>query len=323
VPAATAFQQDLNIPNIKAKIAHKKADKKQNKKIQKAQDTADKAHERIQNLKEWNQSLSDWNNSQEKSIDSVEGTVATIVAGVPAIIDGLTQLQTGLVAVGDVLKTTVSPALTALSNGLTQVGAGLTTLGAAYQAVEYGATKGKIVLPAPCGGTTNLTPALVTPDIPDDGNPAVTSGSLPINVAACPAVAGNIVLNMVGAIRSNESDGAATGAPVGQAGAFMLITCGSTGCQDGTGTAKAIGEIVCTAQTPSSPFSLPDGSTPSLPLVNIQQKVARTASGEPTASSPDILGGQSCAVKGGAVYLMTPTVQFVDIPTSLTPGGTE
>lgn len=129
VPIADAAQQPGSVhikDNVaKAKAAHKKADKKQNKKIQNAQEQADQAHVRINNVKEWNQSLSDWNNSQQKSIESVQSTVATIVAGVPAIIDGLTQLQAGLVALQGALQNTVGPALTQLGDGLLAIQAAL------------------------------------------------------------------------------------------------------------------------------------------------------------------------------------------------------
>ena len=57
--------------------------------------------------------------------------------------------------------------------------------------------------------------------------------------------------------------------------------------------------------------------------MNIQEGDDRLASDQPVAGDVDILGNQSCAVKGGAVYMMVPTIQFVDIPTSLDPGPTD
>jgi hypothetical protein len=286
-----------------------KFEKKQNKRIKKAKKKAAKAHARIENLKAWSFDLDAHNRRQDTSFFELLGTVNAIVAGVPDIVGGLQALQSAL-------EDSVAPALTALGDGLT-------TLGAAYQAVEYGAAKGTITLPAGCGGTTSLTPALVSADIPDDGNPATTSGSVPLNVAACPAVAGNITLDMVGAIRSNESDGAATGDPAGQAGGLMVINCATGPCADGAGAAKDPGEMVCSAVTPNSTFDLPDGSQTSQPLVNIQEGDDRLASDQPVAGDVDILGASSCAVKGGAVYMMVPTIQFVDIPTSLDPGPTD
>ena len=75
--------------------SHKKADKKQNKKIKKAHKKAERAHERIADLKEWNFSLSDWNNSQQKTIELAPGTVGAIVAGAltGARTSGLVALQ--------------------------------------------------------------------------------------------------------------------------------------------------------------------------------------------------------------------------------------
>lgn len=278
-------------------------DANQNQAIQKAQNKADKAHERIEALKDWNQSLSDWNTSQDSSIQSVAGTVATIVAGVPTITNALTQLQGGLVALQGALQNTVSPALTALS-------AGLTSAGSAIQSVEYGA----IGLFA--GGGTKPVATLVSSDIPDDGNPASVSGQVPMTVG------GGTTLNLRAAIRSNESDGAATGPPVGQVGGLLYAVCATSAGGGCAGGAVPAGNIACTpAQTPAQSFTLPTGPQ-DLTLVNIQEKAARTDQSKPDGSSTDALNG-GCSLPGAGTYIVYVNAQFVDLPTSTSPGPTE
>jgi hypothetical protein len=210
-------------------------------------------------------------------------TVATVIAGVPAIVDGLTQLKNGL-----------------------------TTLGQAYSSVEYGAV---IAVCATCTPATAVTPALVTSDIPDDGNSAAATATIPMVASA----AGDVKL--FASIRSAESDGLATGDPAGQVGGVVSATCASGAGCGGSGT------LVCSAQSPAQVFSTPTGDK-SLTLRTVQNKADRTDSTRPRPdpsdpSSYDALNGGACRLPTAGAYLINIAVQFVDIPSSLTPGATE
>ncbi len=222
---------------------------------------------------------------------------------------------------------------------LTQLGNGLTTLSTAVQTQiapnlqklgEYGAVAGFVTLPAPAGGTTTGTPSIVSSDIPDDGNPATVSGTIPLDLTTLPAAAGTATLKLRAAIRSNEADGGATGDPAGQVGAALVVTCGgnfaapTTTCGDGT-TTFTPGETVCTLVNDIASFPTPAGAL-SIRAVNIQQKDPRSSPAKPDTGSQDVFASnaaatdRSCLLTGGAEYVATPTAEFFYIPTSATPG---
>lgn len=211
-------------------------------------------------------------------------------------------------------------------NGLGQLRDGLTTLASAYQAVEYGAIVGQINLP---DGTTQVTPALVSPDIPDDGNTAGISAQFPINLQtpAIPVPDGSplpatppATVRLKAAIRSNESDGkSGSSDPAGQVGALLYATCIRNG---GCGPNAPAGAQVCTpTQTPASDFSIPDGTKRSLNLVNVPTANSRTSSA-PDVNSIDT-GASGCNLPVGGRYILFVNAQFVDIPTKLSPGPTD
>jgi hypothetical protein len=235
--------------------------------------------------------LTDQVSGLTSAVKSIRGVLDPIVSAAPTIINGLT----------------------ALKDGLTTVGAGLTKLGAAYNAVEYGAVRAYY-------GNTELG-VIQSADIPDDGNVASFSGTLPFPAPA----GGSIVLRA--AIRSNETDGQHFdfGDPAGQVGVALTVTCGTaTGCAGG---AVPVGTIVCGAGTTSHTYNLPDGSTTSQKLVNIQLASGRTQTSEPTRTadgySVDPLEGQSCSLPGAGTYAITVSGAFADIPTSTSPGPTD
>lgn len=220
----------------------------------------------------------------EATLNSVKNTVDAIVAGVPQITNGLKALETGL-----------------------------KTLGAAYQAVEYGAL-------ALYAGDAQQG-ELVSGDIPDDGNTAGVSGQIPVSAT------GATSLRLRAVIRSAEADGGETGDPAGQVGALMYIQCATGGgCVGGGVPAGVIG---CTpAQTPARNFNIPDSEDESLTLVNIQKKVDRTEQDQPASSlssdgNTDALGGATCNIPGSGTWIVFVNGQFVDIPTSSDPSGTD
>ena len=134
---------------------------------------------------------------------------------VPAAIKGLTDLQNGLLA---------------LKAGLEQAGAGLGTLAALAQSDEYG------VVSIAVGGTPLPGCFYETANIPDNLQDAMVAGTC--NIPANVAVGGGAISINAG-IRSNESDGAATGEPAGVAG---IVSYNLTQTSLGTvGTTTALG----------------------------------------------------------------------------------
>jgi hypothetical protein len=226
---------------------------------------------------------------------SLSDRVSVIEAAAPSILGALT---------------TLGKAATDLANGLTQVGSGLTTLGTAYQSVEYGVA-------GVFDGSTLVGGVLVSPDIPDDGNPAMANGDVPYVISD-----GSVHhLALRASIRSNEADVQPGGDPTGQVGGVLYVKCISTTATfAGTchGAAES-GRLQCSSgPTANQNFTLPDGSTRSLPLVNIEG-TNRTNTAEPNDADQNVTGG-TCDVTGPGVFEVTADTQFTDLPTSLTPG---
>src|SRR5204862_6207944 len=122
-------------------------------------------------------------------------------------------------------------------------------------------------------------------------------------------------------MRSNEAD--ATTSTAGQAGGVLYAKCANTPGPGCAGGAVPIGATVCVAgPTPNQNFSLPDGTTRSLPLKNIAG-TTRTDTSHPNASDQNITVGSAsdhCDIPAPGLYEITADVQFTDLPTSLTPG---
>jgi hypothetical protein len=222
--------------------------------------------------------------------DGIDARLKVIEGAAPQIVKGLTDLKDGL---------------TKLQTGLESAGAGLTKLGDAYRAIEYG-TAGVYKQ-----DDTQIGPFIQSGDIPDDGNGAAASGSIPAPLAAGDS------LRIQATIRSNEADGA-NGDPAGQVGAVLYVTCASSG-QCGGGPTS--GAVSCTpAQTPPAQFTTPAGNL-TLSLVNIPTKSSET---DPTTPGPDegvdATAGARCQVATAGLYIVTVQTQFFDLPTSTTPG---
>lgn len=249
---------------------------------------------------------------------NAEGGLGTLLGAAPTLISSLTTL-------GEAVRIQIGPGLIQLSTIVRDtIAPGLQRIGDFVGAQEYGAVIGRIQLPPAAGGTVQTTSALVSPDIPDTGNPGqIVAANAPVNLATLPAAAGPATIGVRGAIRSAEIDGAATGNPAGQIGGLLVITCLTEptpgGCQTADDSDIDPGELVCTVQTPESAFALPTGASTNQRLVNIQEKVAVTDTSKPDANSTDVLG-DTCDVLGGAVYGLSFNGAAVDIPTSTAPG---
>lgn len=250
-----------------------------------------------QTLGNTNQALADLTTA----VNGIDGRLKTIEAGVPQVLDALTKL---------------GAAAQALKDGLTTVGAGLTKLGAAYQAVEYGRAgifaSGAATPTVAAGGT------LTSADIPDDGN-AITTGENAIVVAGA---SGAMAIDLKAAIRSAESDGDDASKTAGQAGGYIYVVNLDTGVRVACGGAPNPPGIFGT--TPGDPIVTPSGTVTTLPLKNIPGGVLRTDTSKPDASSTSLLPAPcQFGAAIGTTYQVRYSVNFLDIPTSTTPGPTE
>jgi hypothetical protein len=224
--------------------------------------------------------------------DGIDGRLKAIEAAAPVIIDALGKLKTGLETAG----------------------AGLTKLGAAYQAVEYG--RAGIFA---SNATVAAGSAVTSADIPDDGN-AVTTGEDAIIVSNA---AGAVGIDLRAAIRSNESDGDSSSKTAGQAGGYLFVVNLDTGVRVACGGTPNPPGIIGT--TPGDSIVTPSGTVTTLPLKNIPGGVLRTDTTKPDATSTSLLPAacQFAAGAAGITYSVHYSVNFLDIPTSTTPGPTE
>src|SRR3954447_4466105 len=226
---------------------------------------------------------------------NIDGRLKGIEAAAPQILDALTKLKAGLEAAG----------------------AGLQKLGDAYQAVEYGR-------PALSAGDADLTVAAggagTSADIPDDGN-AISLNDDAIVVAGAGATTES--LNLRALIRSAESDGDSSSKTAGQAGGFIQVSNADTGARVAcTGAPNPPGIF---GTTPGDTIVTPSGPTTTLPLKNIPGGHSRTDPTEPTGANGTSLLPVGCSFPAapGTTYKAHWSVQFLDIPTSTTPGPTE
>jgi hypothetical protein len=192
----------------------------------------------------------------------------------------------------------------------------LTKLGTAYPAVEYGRAgifAGDADLTIAAGGT------VTSADIPDDGN-AITTGENAVVVAGAGATTES--LNLRAAIRSNESDGDSTSKTAGQAGGYIYVTNADTGARVAcTGAPNPPGIF---GTTPGDPIVTPSGTVTTLPLKNIPGGVSRTDTSKPDATSTSLLPAPcGFTAAPGTTYFVHYSVNFVDIPTSTSPGPAE
>jgi hypothetical protein len=192
----------------------------------------------------------------------------------------------------------------------------LTKLGTAYPAVEYG--RAGIFVSGAATPTLAAGGTVTSADIPDDGN-AITTGEDAIVVAGA---GGLMAIDLKAAIRSNESDGKNTSDTAGQAGGYLFVVDNDTGVRVACGgTPNPPGVIGTTA---GDPIVTPSGTVNTLPLKNIPGGVARTDTAKPDSSSTSLLPA-ACqfAAAAGHTYEVHYSVNFVDIPTSTSPGPAE
>jgi X-X-X-Leu-X-X-Gly heptad repeat protein len=224
--------------------------------------------------------------------DGIDARLKVIEGAAPQIITGLGQLKTGLETLA----------------------AGTTRLGDAFQAVEYG--RAGIFA---SNGTVAAGSAVTSADIPDDGN-AITTGEDAIVVSQA---AGAVGIDLRAAIRSNEEDGDDTSETAGQAGGYLFVVNLDTGVRVACGGAPNPPGIFGT--TPGDSIVTPSGTVTNLPLKNIPGGVSRTDTSKPDATSTSLLPAacQFGAAAAGITYSVHYSVNFLDIPTTTTPGPKE
>ncbi len=210
-----------------------KADKKQNKALKSLNKRTKSAKKKL--------------NKVATDLGKVSGDVGSIQAAVPTVISSLTQL---------------ADAAKKLQAGLESAGAGLTKLGDSFTKYASGAEYG--VVQVYVGDDPAPGAILVSPDIPDDSNMAVVSGTVPV---AVPAGATNAPVSVRAAIRSGEKDGTGAENPAGVAGLVSLTV---------TGVAAA-GTTVAGGNTPNTvPLtSAPNAQLQTLPVYPIATKAPR------------------------------------------------
>jgi hypothetical protein len=198
----------------------------------------------------------------------------------------------------------------------------LTKLGTAYPAVEYGRAglfAGDADLTIAAGGT------VTSADIPDDGN-TITTGEDAIVVAGASAGAGES-LNLRAGIRSAESDGdpdkgGSSSTTAGQAGGYISLRNLDTGQRVACAGAPNPPGIFGT--TAGDSIVTPSGTVTNLPLKNLPGGFKRTDTTQPTATSTSLLPAPcTFTATPGTTYAAHYSVNFVDIPTSTSPGPAE
>ena len=267
-----------------------------------------------------------------RRLGSAEGGLGTILGAAPALINGLTQL-------GDAVRNQIAPGLTTVANTLRDtIGPGLTRLGDAYSAVEYGVAA--VLLDGGSAGAIAAGGSMVSSDIPDDGNPAVVRGRTLIQSTG----AGTIDFSLRALIRSNEGDNAAANT-TGQAGGFATVkrvdpattqsdanpvtTYNQAGVvqdcfDDDVTTGGAANQFVLGTPTGATIVTAAGNKT-DLNLVNIGGGTPRTDTTGPTAGSANLFPAAvpTCEIDtagAGELYEVDWTVNFLDIPTTTSPG---
>src|SRR3954452_12094182 len=249
-------------------------------------------------------------------VGNLAGVVATNTQGLSSLQSLAGKLDTRVSAI-EALGPQIFDALTKLKDGLTAAGAGLQKLGDAYQAVEYGRA-------AVSAGDPDLTIAAggagTSADIPDDGNANSVSDDA---IVVAGAGATTETLNLRALIRSAESDGDSSSKTAGQAGGVIQVSEGDHGARVAcTGAPNPPGIF---GTTPGDSIVTPSGTTTTLPLKNIPGGHSRTDTTEPTGANGTSLLPAPCSFTAppGPTYRVHWSVQFLDIPTSTTPGPTE
>lgn len=261
------------------------------------------------------------NVKQNKKIGKINGAVKGVQKAI-SILEDINSGQTDSVnkahAKADALKTTVDTivsvagtALPALESGLKAAAAGLTTLAGAYQSVEYGIGGIKATGATP---TVAAGGSAMSADVPDDGNTAHVGDTAIVVAGASAAMA----IDLVADIRSNEGDKGA-GSTVGQAGGFLWVQNLDTGARVACiGAPNPPGILGTTA---GDSIVTPTGTVTNLPVKNLPGGRERT---DTTAPSTSILPvACNFVAAAGTTYGVTYSINFLDVPTSTSPGGTE
>lgn len=284
----------VGAPAAGAKSKISKPERAQNTAIRKVTRTANSANRTAKSAKRSAAAGLAAATAAGKKADGAQGGVNTILAGVPAITDGLTRLATGLQQA---------------ATGLTQLKDGLTTVGNALAAQEYGVVKVQIA------GQDVPGAILTSPDIPDDSNQAVVTGTV---LAAVPGGTGNTPLpvTLLAGVRSGEADGTGPADPVASAGIVSMIVNNPTG----SGALTITGGTGNTASIPiTSDANSAAGGAPVYPIPLKAPRVDATPNpfSFPTDKAID-LTAQPLALGGQEYKVATLAPAGTDIPITIT-----
>ena len=310
------------------------------------------------NIRGFGTELRDLITNGDKTIDDkINGIVGVVTPILTQMGDGLVALRDGSLA----LKAGLEELAARTIAGFDEVKAGFDQVEEAITQVatstEYGVTSIYTFAPGDdpnADDPTGRSIAAPSADIPDSGTPSTASGELPIAVVPSGVAEPNRLppgskVTLGSSIKSNESDGGASGDPAGQVGALLTVVCagggGAGGCGDeGTGAGQPEfdeGQLICAVgPTESNTFNTPVGPVQQS-LVNIQQKVSWTDPSQPaftafngTSLVNPLVDAQnesgtgeaddgSCTLPSYGAYLVKIQTQFVDIPTSADPDITD
>jgi hypothetical protein len=287
-------------------MAISKAEKKQNARITKVNNRVTKAIKAAAKT--------------AKSVSTLTTTVGNQTKALAALTT-LANATDGKVTALDTKVTGIDGRLKFIETAAPAIVDSLTKLGTAYQSVEFGRAglfAGDADLTIAAGGS------VTSADIPDDGN-AITTGEDAIVVAGAGATTES--LNIRAGIRSAESDGdpdkgGSASTTAGQAGAYIFVTNHDTGAKVACTGAPAPAGIFGT--TPGDNIVTPSGTVNTLPLKNLPGGFKRTDTTQPTATSTSLLPAAcSFTATPGTTYEVHYSVNFLDIPTTATPGPAE
>jgi X-X-X-Leu-X-X-Gly heptad repeat protein len=284
---ATCSLALIGAPAAGAKSKTSRTDKAQNTAIKKVSRTASRANRTANSAKRSAAAGLAAAAAAGKKADGAQGGVNAVLAGVPQITDGLKQL----------------------ADGLRQAAAGLTTIGSALAAQEYGVVKVQIA------GQDVPGAILTSPDIPDDSNAAIVTGTV---LAAVPGGTGNqpLPVTLLAGVRSGEADGTGPNDPVASAGIVSMIVNNPTG----SGALTITGG---TANTPTIPITSDANPAASrAPVYPIPLKAPRVdATPNPFSFPTDRaidLTAQPLALGGQEYKVATLAPAGTDIPITIT-----
>lgn len=209
--------------------------------------------------------------------------LAADIAGAKDLVSGLEAFRDGL-----------TPILAELGDGLLALKDGAKKLGTAVSSQEWGVVQAYLGGSAPTDAVAGAI--LVSPDIPDDANSALVSGTMIVSV---PAAASSLPITLRAGVRSAESDGNGATDPVASAG---IVSMGAT-APAGLGLTLGGGNTGLPSSVPIT--SKPNAAAAGAPVYPIPDKAPRVDAQPnpftfPTDKTIDLTDATTLSDFGGA-----------------------